>query len=81
MLSKKSALTPDIASRVISKFGGKAEFRAATGLPANKVDYWEKTGSIPEKYRPGLLALAQQLGVDHSPYDYIAYMLDIKIAA
>jgi hypothetical protein len=81
MLSKIPTSTPDIASRVIRKFGDKAKMAALTGLPFGTIDYWEKTGNIPEKYRPGLLLLAQELGIDHTPYDYIAYMLDIRIAA
>ena len=81
MTSEISRLTPDIGPRVIAKFGGKSRLMEITGLTFQTIDYWEKSGNIPEKWRPWLLALAQRHGVDHTPYDYIAYMLDIRIAA
>jgi hypothetical protein len=63
------------AERIIEKFGGVQRMVELTGHPEHRMYNWLRTGFIPEKYRQGLVDTAHRLGIDHTPFDYIAYMV------
>lgn len=71
----------DIAGPIIAKFGGKSDMSRITGHSYGRIDGWEKSGTIPERYRFGLLAIAKREGIPHTPWDYIAYLVDLPAAA
>jgi hypothetical protein len=67
-------------ARILDKFGGDAPNKVVrmaelTGHPEHRIYNWLRAGFIPEKYRQDLLDTAYRLGVDHTPFDYIAYMV------
>lgn len=74
-------LEHDISGPIIAKFGGKSEMSRVTGHPYTRIDAWEKAKTIHDRYRPGLLKVAAENGIPHTPWDYIAPYIDLKVAA
>jgi hypothetical protein len=76
---------PEIVVRtappIIEKFGGVQKMSDITGHPYGRIDGWLRGGVIPEKYRYHLLVIAKREGIAHTPWDYIAHLVDIRIAA
>jgi hypothetical protein len=72
---------PDIARPIIAKFGGVDRFCELTGHPRARVAGWVRIGWIDDKYRPWLLAVALREGIQHTPWDYIAHLVEYPIAA
>lgn len=63
------------------RFGGVTKMSRVTGHPISRIASWKIGGVIPEKYRPGLVRVAQSCGIPHTPFDYIAYMVVLQCAA
>lgn len=72
---------PDIATPIVEKFGGDARMSELTGHPVKRIEGWRRIGYIGEEYRPWLLAVARQQGIPHTPWDYIAHLVTLPIAA
>ncbi len=60
-MAPRVRITP--AEVVISTFGGVRPTARALGLTPPAVGYWRRTGSIPTKQIPRIVAAAQRLGV------------------
>lgn len=72
---------PNIAGPIIDKFGGNDRCAELTGYPLYLVKSWRRIGQIGEKYRPWMLHVAAQHGIQHTPWDYIAHLVENAIAA
>jgi hypothetical protein len=59
------------AQQVIAKFGSQAELARLTGKRPGTIQHWTKTGVIPAKWHSRLLALADELGINLSPSDFL----------
>lgn len=81
MKNKLPEIDFDVAAPIIAKFGGRAAMSRITNHPYGRIDGWAKSGTIPERYRYGLLVIAKREGIPHTAWDYIAYLADLPIAA
>ena len=59
------------ARTVIEKFGGQTMLAALLGKGQSTVAYWAKTGSIPARWHPELLALARRNSVNLRAEDFL----------
>jgi len=71
----------DIARPIVDKFGGINAMSKDTGIPYGRIQGWLQSGTIPDKWRADVLAHAHRLGIPHTPWDYIAHLVGLKIAA
>lgn len=77
-MKTKPELTTNIAQTVLDRFGGSIPRMAEiTGHPAPRIHRWIQSGTIHDRYRPGLLESAKKAGIPHTPWDYIAHLADI----
>ncbi len=60
------------ATNVIEKFGGQSALARLLGKGPSTVRYWAHAGTIPAKWHPVLLRLAEERGVDLQPSDLLA---------
>lgn len=59
------------ATAVIEKFGGPAALAKLVGKGQSTISYWQKAGTIPAKWHPVLLQLAENNSVSLSPSDFL----------
>lgn len=59
------------ADVVIGKFGGPAALAKAIGKGQSTVSYWKKIGTIPARWQPKLMHLAEQADVDLRAEDFL----------
>jgi hypothetical protein len=59
------------ARDIIERFGGQSALAALLGKGQSTISYWAKTGVIPARWQPKLLALAQERGVPLAPGDFM----------
>lgn len=70
-----------VGRSIVDKFGGAKKLSALAsehlnvGWAPTTINNWVKTGFVPEFYRPHLVTLAKALGVPHTPFDYVAYLM------
>lgn len=72
-------LSPNInymnnAKRIIEKFGGQTALAELIGKGQPTVNHWAKTGTIPAKWRPIILGLAQERNIDINSADFDSYV-------
>lgn len=68
------------AQYIADRFGGAPALSDAIGVAYHKVSYWcRRTKFIPEEHRPAVLAAAERLGVNVTPFDFIRHL--VKLAA
>lgn len=60
------------AEQVIEKFGGSDALATLIGKAPTMVAYWKKIGTIPAKWQPILLELAEEQGIQLAPADFPA---------
>jgi len=58
------------AQLIIEKFGGQTALAGLIGKGQSTVQHWSKTGIIPAKWRPELLRLAAEKGLELVPADF-----------
>lgn len=66
----------NIAQPIVEKFGGRQRMSELTGHPYTRIDGWIRGGTIHDRYRPGLLAVAKANNIPHTPWDYIAHLVN-----
>lgn len=66
----------NVAKDVVAKFGGPAELARMLGKNQSTVAYWTKTGTIPAKWQPILLGLAEQRSLTLRAEDFIPTVPD-----
>jgi hypothetical protein len=59
------------AKKIIQKFGGQSELARLIKKNQSTVQYWANKGTIPAKWHPVLMSLAEQQGIDLVPGDFI----------
>ena len=59
------------AATIVEKFGGPAALAKLIGKGQSTVAYWQKIGTVPAKWQPVLLELAQKNGLDLSASDFM----------
>lgn len=59
------------ADLIISKFGGQTSMAGALSIRQSNVSYWSKTGTIPAKWHPKIIATAGRLGIPISASDFL----------
>jgi len=65
---------------IADRFGGAITLAEAIGVPYHQVRDWTRRSKfIPEKHRPAVLAAAERLGVNVTPYDFIRHL--VRLAA
>jgi P63C domain len=65
------------AQEIVQKFGGQSSLAKLLGKRQSMVQYWTKTGTIPAKWQPELLAVAQENGIELLPSDFIAMSVQV----
>ena len=59
------------AQKVIERFGGQSALATLIGKRQSTVQHWAKTGVIPAKWQPQILALARERIIDLVPGDFV----------
>ncbi|MGE3712527.1 MAG: carph-isopro domain-containing protein, partial [Hyphomicrobiaceae bacterium] len=69
------------AAKIVEKFGGPAILARLIGKGQSTVAYWQKVGTIPAKWQPILIDLAQRNAIGLTALDFIPVpMEDLKPA-
>ena len=67
------------AQLIVSKFGGPAELAKRIGKGQSTISYWTKTGTVPAKWQPVLLSMAEKDSIDLSPGDFLPVQISVPI--
>ena len=59
------------ARKIVERFGGQSALARLLGKGPSTVQHWAKTGTIPAKWQPELLRIAQEEGVTLHPGDFV----------
>ena len=65
--------------RIIDRFGSREAFAEAADLADTTVRNWLRAGRIPQKYHFDILVAARERGVELSPADFSAHLVDALI--
>jgi len=61
---------PNIAARVIAKFGGIRPMARLMSIPPTTVQSWGVSGFIPARHQSSILQVAVANGIDVTPDDF-----------
>jgi hypothetical protein len=64
------------ASRIVEKFGGPAALARLIGKGQSTIAYWQKVGTVPTKWQPILMELAQRQGVELVAADFVPVQVE-----
>ena len=59
------------AETIIAKFGTQQKLAETIGTRQSNVSYWAKVGTIPAKWHSQLLTVAQEMGIQLTPADFL----------
>ena len=63
-------------AKIVDKFGGPAALARLIGKGHSTVAYWQRVGTIPAKWQPVLIKLAQRNAIDLTAADFIPLSLE-----
>jgi hypothetical protein len=68
------------AERVVERFGGAGPMAKTTEIAEQSIRNWIRSGHIPQKHHLQILVAARAAGVDLSPADFVAHLVEQLIA-
>lgn len=63
-------MTPEIVSKIISKFGGQTKLAAELGCTQSAIAHWKRRGAIPSREISRILQAAERLGIELDANDF-----------